>query len=119
MLRLIARRLKRVGSGGHAYYCDGPVFAVLFPGTPVKRAIRYLDAVRIKVEDVTVDVSVAAAPPASKLLRAGTVERTVSVTISAGVAETARAGEDPKRVVEAADKALARARDAGMNRVSR
>ena len=119
MLRVIARRLKHVGGGGHAYYCEGPTFAVLFPGTPVKRAIQYLDGVRIKVEDVTVDVSVAAPPPASKLLRAGTVERTVSVTISAGVAEAARAGEDPKRVAEAAEKALVRAREAGMNRVSR
>ena len=118
MLHRVARRLRRVGDGGHAYYCEGPTFAMLFPGTPAKRAIRALDAVRIKVEDVTVDVSVAEPPPASKIRPAGTVERTVSVTISAGVAE-AKGGEDPKQVLEAAERALTRARQAGMNRVSR
>ena len=71
------------------------------------------------VEDVTVDVSVAGPPPASRLVAAGTVERTVSVTISAGVAESGRTAEDPKPVIEAAERALARAREGGMNRVSR
>ena len=119
LLRQIARQLRRVGGGGQAYYCDGPTFAVLFPRTPIKAAMRYLDAVRAKIEDVTVDVSIQGPPPASKLAKPGTVERTVSVTVSAGVGEAARPGEDPKRVVEAAERALVRAREAGMNRVSR
>jgi len=119
MLRLIAKRLRRTAHGAQAYYCEGPTFAVLFPRIPAKHAIRHLDSVRIAVEDVTVDVSVEGPPPASRLVRAGTVERTVSVTISAGVAECGRPGEDPKPVIEAAERALARAREGGMNRVSR
>ena len=119
ILRLIAKRLRRTAHGAQAYYCEGPVFAVLFPRFPAKLAIRHLDAVRIAVEDLTVEVSVAEPPPASRLVRAGVVERTVSVTISAGVAETGKPGEDPKPVLEAAERALARAREAGMNRVSR
>jgi GGDEF domain-containing protein len=119
MLRLIAKRLRRTAHGAQAYYCEGAMFAVLFPRVPAKSAIRHLDAVRIAVEDVTVDVSVAEPPPASRLVRAGVVERTVSVTISAGVAESGKPGEDPKPVLEAAERALARARGAGMNRVSR
>jgi len=119
MLRLIAKRLRRTAHGAQAYYCEGAVFAVLFPRLSGKLAIRHLDAVRIAVEDVTVEVSVAEPPPASRLARAGVVERTVSVTISAGVAESDKPGEDPKPVLEAAERALARARAAGMNRVSR
>jgi diguanylate cyclase (GGDEF)-like protein len=118
ILRAVARRLRRLRGHGQAYYCDGPTFAVLFPRTPIRRAMRYLDAVRIKVEDITVDVAVTVASPASKTQRAAVRERTVSVTISAGVAE-ARAGADPKLVLDAADHALTRARQAGMNRVSR
>jgi GGDEF domain-containing protein len=119
LLKVIAKRLRHVGGGGHAYYCEGGTFAVLFPRIPMTVAMRYLDAVRVKVEDVTVDVSIEGPQPASKLVRPGTIERTVSVTISAGVAETARPGDDPKRVIEAAEHALVRAREAGMNRVSR
>jgi len=118
ILRLVARQLRRMGGGGHAYSCEGPTFAVLFPGVPAKSAMRCLDAVRIAVEDLTVEVSVAGPPPASRTLRAGVVERTVSVTISAGVAE-AQPGENPRLVLEAAEQALTRARQAGMNRVSR
>jgi diguanylate cyclase (GGDEF)-like protein len=118
MLRSVAKRLQRMGGGGHAYYCDGPTFAVLFPGASAKRAMQYLDAVRVVIEDVTVEVSVT--EPASSPGKPGrVVERTVSVTISAGVAEAAAASADPKQVTEAADRALARAKQAGMNRVSR
>jgi diguanylate cyclase (GGDEF)-like protein len=118
MLRSVAKQLRRMGGGGHAYYCEGPTFAVLFPGTSAKRAIQYLDAVRVAIEDVTVEVSVT--EPASHPSKPGrVVERTVSVTISAGVAEAVAPSADPKQVTDAADRALARAKQAGMNRVSR
>ena len=119
LLRLIAKQLRHVGGGSHAYYVEGPTFAVLFPRTPINAAMRSLDAVRVKIEDVTVDVSLEGPQPASKLARPGVIERTVSVTVSVGVGEAGRPGEDPKRVVEAAERALVRAREGGMNRVSR
>jgi diguanylate cyclase (GGDEF)-like protein len=120
MLRLVGKRLRGVGGGGQAYYCQGPTFAVLFPGTPAKRAMQHLDVVRMAVEDLTVDVSVATKPASkTKTAKPGVVERTVSVTISAGVAEPGEAGEDTRHVLEAAEGALGRARQAGMNRVSR
>ena len=118
LLRLLGKRLRHV-KGGHAYYCEGATFAVLFPRMVATRAMRELDAVRHAVEGLTVDVSLAALPSSSQRPQRGPVERTVSVTVSAGVAECERPGEDPKRVMEAADQALARAREGGMNRVSR
>lgn len=117
MLRLVARRLARVSGRGRAFYCD-PTFAVVFPWTPAKRAARHLDAVRVAVEDLTMDIELGGRTPAARAARAGLVERTVSVTISAGVAES-RGGAEPRQVAEAAERALERARQAGMNRVSR
>jgi PleD family two-component response regulator len=64
------------------------------------------------------DIELGGRTPAARAARAGLVERTVSVTISAGVAES-RGGAEPRQVAEAAERALERARQAGMNRVSR
>jgi len=117
MLGLVARRLRQVGGGGHPYHCEGPLFAVLFPKTPLSAAIRQLEAVRARVEELTIDLAVAGPQPTSRRVHAGTVKRTLSVTISAGVTEST-AASDPKQAVDAADRALARARQAGMNCVA-
>jgi diguanylate cyclase (GGDEF)-like protein len=118
MLRLVAKRLARVGGSGRAFCCEGHTFAVLFPRTSAKNAASHLDRVRLTVEDIAVNVSLSE-PITPKATRVARVERTVSVTMSAGVAEPAKPGGDPKQVLEAADQALARARQGGMNRVSR
>ena len=117
ILRLIARRLRQIGGGGQAYHCDGPTFAVLFPRAGMTVALRELEAVRATVEELTIDLAVAAPPPTSKRVQAGTLERTLSVTVSAGVTESVP-GKDSKQVLDAAERALARAREAGMNCVS-
>ena len=86
-------------------------------------ATRLLEEARVAVENLTLDVSLStpAKPSASgaSARPAKVVERTVSVTISAGVAENETAGVDPKEMIEAAEQALQRARQAGMNRVAR
>jgi GGDEF domain-containing protein len=117
ILRLIARRLRQIGGGGTAYHCDGPTFAVIFPRAGMTVALRELEAVRATVEELTIDLEVAAPPPASKRVQAGTLARTLSVTVSAGVTERVP-GKDPKQMLDAAERALARAREAGMNCVS-
>jgi GGDEF domain-containing protein len=117
ILRLIARRLRQIGGGGNAYHCDGPTFAVIFPRAGMTVALRELEAVRAAVEELTIDLEVAAPPPASKRVQAGTLARTLSVTVSAGVTESVP-GKDSKQVLDAAERALARAREAGMNCVS-
>jgi GGDEF domain-containing protein len=124
MLRLVAKKLRRVSNGGgHAYYWESGMFMALFPRKSAERAARLLEAVRVTVEELTLDVSLstpaARAANGASARPAKVVERTVSVTISAGVAEKEKAGVDPKEVIEAAEQALQRARQAGMNRVAR
>jgi diguanylate cyclase (GGDEF)-like protein len=115
MLRLVARPLRRIG-GGRAFYCEGHTFAALFLRASAKTAVRHLDAVRSAVEDITLDVSLSGGTQAR---HPAVVERTVSVTVSAGVADTNAGAADAKQVLEAAERALARAKQGGMNRVSR
>ena len=120
MLQAVGKQLRRLGGGGQAYYLEGPTFAVLFGRTPIGRAVPHLDAVRAAVEGLTVDVAVPTKSASkTKPAKPGVVQRTVSVTISAGVAEPGESGEDQRQVVEAAERALRRARQGGMTRVSR
>jgi GGDEF domain-containing protein len=114
MLRHVARALTRMGGNGRVFYLlRAHEFVVVFRRRSTETAIRRLEAVRRSVEAVSLDVSVPE--------RAGTdgkpsrVERTVSVTISAGVAEPRGPGADPHAVLREAEFALARAQGAGMN----
>jgi GGDEF domain-containing protein len=114
MLRLVAGALAKVGGGGRAYYCEGPAFAVVFRRRTAAAAVRRLDVVRRAVERATLDIRVAdRRHPA----RARAVERTVAVTISAGVAQPERRGVTPDEVLLAAGRALDVAKLAGLNRV--
>jgi GGDEF domain-containing protein len=118
MLRVIAEELTKVGGGGRAFYCGAYTFAVVFRRTSAQAASRHLDAVRRAVEAATVDVRVPQRLPEGQPGRPGTVVRTVSVTISIGVAQPQGRRADPHEVLRAADLALDRAKQAGLNRVS-
>lgn len=117
MLRGVARPLARVGGGGRAYCIDGHRFAVLFPHGSAKTAAEQLEIVRHAVQDMNVDVSLSGPSTGGQTAPPRAVERTVSVTLSAGVAEAEPDGE-PLQVLEAAERALTRAKQEGMNRVS-
>jgi GGDEF domain-containing protein len=132
MQRLVAKALAKVGGGGRAFYCGAHTFAVVFRGTSAAAAARHLDIVRRHIEAADLDVSVVEPPrkgePARKREAEASrptrphvrpvVERTVSVTISAGVAYADKRGADPHQIMVAADRALERAKEAGLNRVS-
>jgi GGDEF domain-containing protein len=132
MQRLVAKALSKVGGGGRAFYCGAHTFAVVFRRTSPAAAARHLDIVRRHIEAADLDVSVVEPPRKGEAARKKTeadparparpqprpVERTVSVTISAGVAHADKRGADPHQIMVAAERALDRARDAGLNRVS-
>ena len=120
MLRVVAEVLTKVGEPGRAFYCGAYTFAVVFRRMSAETASRQLDAVRRAVEVATLDVRVPQRAPAGQPApaRVGTVVRTVAVTISVGVAEPEGRGADPHDVLRAADRALDRAKQAGLNRVS-
>ncbi len=128
MKRLVGRMLGQIGGGGRAFYCGDHTFAVVFRRTSASTAGRHLDIVRRRIEETDIDVSVMEVPlpepePAGAALRPERPERpravvrTVSVTISAGVAHAAHRGADPHEILRAARLALDRAKEAGFNQV--
>ena len=118
MLRRVARVVGRVRGGGRAFYCERPTFAVIFPHTSARMAAHYLDLVRRKIERTTMDVSLPVPRRPDQRSPVKIIERTVAVTISAGVAHSDTRGADPRAVLQAAQEALERAKQRGMDRVS-
>lgn len=117
MLRRVADALTKVGGGGRAYYCGGPMFAVIFRRRSAETASLHLEVVRQAAELTTLDVDVAEPPRENWPGPPDVFEATVVVTISVGVAQCERRRGNPHDVVKAADQALDRAKQAGMNRV--
>jgi diguanylate cyclase (GGDEF)-like protein len=117
MLRRVADALRMVGGRGRVYYHGGPAFAVIFRRRSAETATVHLEAVRQAVELITLDVDVADPPREGWPGPPEVFEATVVVTISAGVAHAEGRRANPHDVVRAADEALDRARQAGMNRV--
>jgi GGDEF domain-containing protein len=118
MLRLVAKALTKVGGRGRAFYCGQHRFAVVFRRTSRKVAGHRLDVVRRAVEAATLDVAIPQPPHPDRPERARSITRTVSVSVSAGVAQPERSGADPYDVLRAAEQALDRAKEGGLNRVS-
>ncbi len=131
VLRMVASRLSQVGGGGQAYRCGGEEFAIIFRDTSAKDAFEKLEALRRTIQKSTFRFrgqerrSVARASESdrrrpAKNTSAGaraTAPEELSVTVSIGVAEPGTRYREPERVIQAADKALYRAKHNGRNRV--
>ncbi|MGA7693556.1 MAG: GGDEF domain-containing protein [Candidatus Sulfotelmatobacter sp.] len=136
VLRLVASRLSRVSGGGQAYRCGGEEFAILFPGKTTSDVVEHLDKLRSGIEASTLrlrgkDRRQDARGPdrrssrgrgrspdrkAVRQLLSSTSTTEISVTASIGVA-TSRQDCSAEEIVQAADKALYRAKAAGRNRI--
>lgn len=117
VLRLVAARLARVGGGGEAFRYGGEEFAILFPGKTAREAAPALEEVRKTIASSGLALRGTDRPrkkPAK--VKPATASRTVSVTVSMGLADGAP-GADPHEVLKAADKAMYRAKKAGRNRL--
>jgi diguanylate cyclase (GGDEF)-like protein len=137
VLRLVAMNLSRVTGGGRAYRCGGEEFNILFPGKPMSEVIDHLEQLRATIEASEFRMrredrrQVPRGPDrrnerARGRARKGQVIRQLakdktpaplSVTVSIGVATSTGENSNPDSVLEAADKALYRAKDNGRNRV--
>jgi GGDEF domain-containing protein len=137
VLRMVASRLARVSGGGQAYRCGGEEFAIVFPGKTTSDVLDHLEKLRRAIEASKLrlrgpDRRQDARGPdrrnqrprgrgqtshAIRQLSRVTAPAELSVTASLGVA-TSR-GENPsaEEVLQAADKALYRAKAAGRNRI--
>lgn len=119
VLRMVAARLGAVGGGGIAFRSGGEEFTIVFPGADKRTALPHVEAVREAVAAAAFVLRGPARPADAK----GATERgrlrdapqKLQVTISAGVADDR--GADAAAVIQAADKAMYRAKRDGRNRV--
>jgi diguanylate cyclase (GGDEF)-like protein len=133
VLRMVAARLARVNGGGEAFRVGGEEFCILFPEKSIKEVFEPLERLRMLIQGSTFRVralperrTVARGPDRRKTARAkSTRTRRVrpnpngelSVTVSIGVAEPTSRLREVEEVIQAADKALYRAKQNGRNRV--
>jgi diguanylate cyclase (GGDEF)-like protein len=129
VLRLVASKLARVGGGGNAYRVGGEEFTILFPGKSAAQTMDYLELLRLNIENSAFRIrsgeerrktprpnerrTLARTKPGPRLVAPPI---TLSVTVSIGVAE-AQSRERVEIVIEHADKALYKAKQAGRNRI--
>jgi diguanylate cyclase (GGDEF)-like protein len=120
LLRMIGARLGEVGGGGRAFRYGGEEFAIIFDDATLDEAVPHLEALRKRIETTGFALRGPDRPrrrPDAPRATTRPVQR-VSVSVSIGAAAT-NGGEDrPEDVLDAADAALYRAKDAGRNRLS-
>jgi len=123
VLRLVATRLDRAPGGARAYRYGGEEFTLLFRGLDRSEAEPHLEAVRASVEGAGFSLRRWTRPARGtkgKGRRAPAAARTLSVTVSIGVADSRSVPEGGAAgVLKKADQALYRAKRAGRNRVAR
>jgi len=123
VLRLVASRIRGTGGGGRAYRYGGEEFAVIFRRRTIKGVLPYLEDLRQTISGYRLTIRGAGRPRGrrkGRRLRSKDVEHQgLSITVSIGVAERNDRYGTPDEVLDAADKALYRAKRKGRNRVSR
>ncbi len=119
VLRMVASKLERVSGGGRAFRYGGEEFSVLFPGKRVKEVLPHLEALRKEIQEARFALRGPGRPRKrpSKVRASTGARREVAVTVSIGVAEASARYPTPEQVIQAADKALYRAKKAGRNQV--
>ncbi|MEM8995771.1 MAG: GGDEF domain-containing protein [Acidobacteriota bacterium] len=127
VLRLVSSRLLKAPGGGEAFRYGGEEFTVVFAGRNADEAAVYLDALRQSIASRPFVVRSPGRPAGkpSKGSASGrkaggpkTVEKSLKVTVSIGVAERCDKTPTPETVMKAADRALYKSKKAGRNRVT-
>jgi len=123
VLKMVGAHIAQVGGGGLAYRYGGEEFTILFPGKGASEALPHLEALREEIEAYRMALRASDRPrktKGTKRQRGGWRGKdAVSVTVSIGVAERDGRHDTAQAVIEAADRALYRAKESGRNQVSR
>ena len=118
-MKIVGRKIAATGGGGKPYRYGGEEFTVLFPGKDMNQAIPHLEELRQEIADYRMALRASHRPvqPKTGNRKRGAFRaaKSVSVTISIGVAESTEKLTTPEAVVKAADKALYSAKRDGRN----
>ena len=120
VLKLVASHIDRVEGGGVAYRYGGEEFCVIFRGMNIAEAFPFLDQLRESIASYKMTIRNQRDRPSSKQEGArqrGSVakEKTVSVSVSIGVAAYEGRSSSPEEVLKASDQALYKAKKQGRN----
>lgn len=117
VLRMVASKLSHVRGGGRAFRYGGEEFLVVFRGCSAIEAEPYAEALRRSIAAVEFVLRApdrpAAKPHSAPPPNPNAVKATI--TISIGIAERSMRHSTPELVLDAADGALYRAKQAGRN----
>ena len=118
VLRMVASKLSQVGGGGRAFRYGGEEFLVVFRGRSASSAEPFVEALRRSIADAGFVLRSpdrpAKKPRSASQTRSASPPR-VNISISIGVAERSVRHSTPELVLDAADAALYRAKEAGRN----
>jgi len=118
VLRMVAAQLSQVGGRGRAFRYGGEEFLVVFRGRSAKEAEPFVESLRRSIAErgfvLRGSDRPARKPGPSKDPKQTSAPR-VNITLSIGVAERSKRHSTPELVLEAADAALYRAKEAGRN----
>lgn len=119
-LRMVAAQIARHG-GGHAFRYGGEEFVVVVPGRDRERAQQSLERMREKIADYPLRLRSAGRSRKSDARARGRRGqgggKVIRTTVSVGIASSSAGMKSPTEVLQAADKALYRAKRGGRNRV--
>ena len=111
VLQMVATALTRVGGGGKAYRFGGEEFTILFPSKAKDEAAGHLEALRESIEKERFTYRKKSKVKGKEKI----VSKQLNVTISIGVAEKNDKFKEADEVLQAADKALYKAKKNGRN----
>ena len=116
VLKMVASKMSQVGGGGQVFRYGGEEFVIVFRRCSAKQAQPYLESLRQTIA-ATAFIPRSADRPAIKPqpLPEHKPRQSVTITISAGLAEKSRRHSTPELVLDDADAALYRAKEAGRN----
>jgi diguanylate cyclase (GGDEF)-like protein len=122
VLRKVASKLSQVGGGGRAFRYGGEEFLIVFRGRSAAEAERFLESLRSAIADEGFVLRGADRPAQKGRSAMGAAPGSAAkghITISIGLAERSKRHSTPELVLDAADAALYRAKEAGRNCLKR
>jgi GGDEF domain-containing protein len=116
VLRKVAANLSRVGGGGRAFRYGGEEFLIIFQGRSAREAEPFAESLRNSIADAGFVLRGPDAPARKPGPSPGAAPAPrVNISISIGIAERSKRHSTPELVLDAADAALYRAKEAGRN----